>query len=103
MIKLLRELKTNATLATISLAYNTILEEQPLTLTQEQIAEGLTDVPLSAHNLEALNCFKDHIKYKDDELVLKKTDGHPLSPVVKSVAIVCLRVRVYALFNPKTR
>ena len=55
MLKLLKELSENSTLESLSLAYNQLLEEQPINLLLEQERAGLTEVPLSDFNLEVVS------------------------------------------------
>ena len=56
MFKLLKVIKTNRLLTSLSLSFNRLLEEQPFDLESK-------DFQLSKANMNIVSCFKDFIKY----------------------------------------
>lgn len=69
MLRLLKEIQTNASLHNLSLGFNQLLEEEIESKSLPTVMPGIddeeekADEPLSEFNSEVVNCFKDFIKY----------------------------------------
>ena len=77
--KLVEALKDNRQLTCLSLGFNKLLAVQNnRELTAEEIAAGITEVPLRAENVETMDCFMDFIKYNPNliHLDLQSTNLH---------------------------
>ena len=109
MIKLLREIRENSSLESLSLGYNQILEEQPTVLTDDQIESGQTEVELSEFNMEVISCFKNFIKYNTYLIHIDLTMTGLIEPALKfltallrkSQALRCLHLCGNIGISPK--
>ena len=63
-----------------------ILDEQPTSLTESQIENGVKEVPLSAHNKKVLDCLSLFIKYNTYLVHLDLSNCSLIEPAVKYIA-----------------
>ena len=86
MLKLLQAISVNRFLTQLSLSNNVLLEEQPTSLTAQQIIDEKTEVELTSFNLEVITCFKDFIKYNIFLVHLNLEHCGLIGPAIKYIA-----------------
>ena len=94
-VKLLVEaLKDNRQLTCLSLAFNRLLSQQnDRDLTKQEIADGMTEVPLRDENVETMNCFMEFIKYNPHLIHLDLQSTHLYEPALRFIGRMLTRAQ----------